>query len=69
MIAGPKAPTQSFHTVAAATEDYDTYLIHFVSSRGTDESKVRRGGNCLLWRRRFLIGPGGKTHHLDAANT
>lgn len=67
-IAAPKPPTQSCHTVAVATEPYNTYLIRFVSSPGTDESRARRGGNCRLWRRTFLTGPGGKnTPHIPQA--
>lgn len=50
----------SIHTVATTTEHYDTYLIHFVSSQGTDVSRTRRGDNCLLWRMMSPREPGGK---------
>lgn len=63
----------SVHTVAMATGHYDTYLIHFVSSRGTDVSRTRRGDNCLLWRTMSPTGPGGKkikthTHMRDSGS-
>ena len=52
----------SIYTVAMETVHYDTYLIHFVSSRGIDVSITRRGDNCPLWRTTSLTGPDGEKH-------
>ncbi len=62
--APPVPPTLSNFTLSSTQGCYgNTYLIHFVSSQGTDVSRARRGDNCLLWRRMSLKEPDGKYTH------